>query len=98
MGCGLEPGGVNAGRHGVCPAAAQNMGHSCWAVAGTFCQGVVQGDYARKLQTCVACPVYRRYNRVSGTHGQDVARAYTEEQARYLDLILAATHRGDPRK
>lgn len=50
---------------GICPAVTEvkahgvnggkNGGRVCWAVAGTFCNGKVQGAYAQKLTTCVAC-------------------------------------------
>ncbi len=50
---------------GVCPAAAEtkahgvnggkNAGRVCWAVAGTLCDGTVQGTYAQKLMTCIEC-------------------------------------------
>ncbi len=50
---------------GVCPAVTEvrangvngglNGGRVCWAVAGTFCGGTVQGTYAQKLTTCLAC-------------------------------------------
>lgn len=50
---------------GICPAVTEvrangvngglNGGRVCWAVAGTFCGGTVQGTYAQKLTTCLAC-------------------------------------------
>ena len=52
-------------RLGICPAVTEkradgvnggrNGGRVCWAVAGTFCNGEVQGTYAQKLVTCTAC-------------------------------------------
>ncbi len=96
MACGLEPGGARADALGVCPAAAENMGHSCWVVAGTLCRGEVQGEFARKMQTCVACEVYRRYGRVSGPDGRAVAERFRDEQARYLEIVLARSHDDDP--
>ncbi|MCL5021857.1 MAG: hypothetical protein M1497_00530 [Nitrospirae bacterium] len=61
MQCGREK---NSGL-GVCPAATEvrangvnggtNGGRVCWAVAGTFCAGEVQGTYAQKLKTCASC-------------------------------------------
>ncbi len=61
MKCGRE----KKNRLGICPAATErrahgvnggtNAGRVCWAVAGTFCCGVVQGNYAQKLATCADC-------------------------------------------
>ena len=63
MKCGREPGGEKANRLGVCPAAAdtsfdginrgKNAGRFCWAVAGTFCGGKVQGSFAEKRKSCL---------------------------------------------
>jgi hypothetical protein len=36
----------------------KNGGRTCWAVAGTFCGGKVQGSYAAKLLTCIQCDFY----------------------------------------
>jgi len=61
--CGREPSGAKVKEFGVCPAAEQhradginggvNGGRSCWAVAGTFCGGAVQGAFASKLDNCI---------------------------------------------
>ncbi|MBE0429338.1 MAG: diguanylate cyclase [Thermoleophilia bacterium] len=41
-----------------CPA--YGMEHArCWLIAGTFCRGEVQGQFARKLEDCRLCEVYR---------------------------------------
>lgn len=63
--CGREIGGKNAKELGECPAAAKteldgvndgkNGGRSCWAIAGTLCEGEVQGSYAQKLGNCLKC-------------------------------------------
>jgi signal transduction histidine kinase len=39
-----------------CPAYGRLR---CWAVAGTFCRGEVQGQFAQKIGDCRACVVYR---------------------------------------
>jgi len=31
----------------------------CWQVAGTFCGGDIQGEFARKHKNCVECEVYK---------------------------------------
>ncbi len=41
-----------------CPAYP-NFGRICWAVAGTFCQGKVQGTFAQKYEDCRKCEFYR---------------------------------------
>jgi hypothetical protein len=66
--CQRQPGGSNASQMGVCPAAEEirldqahggkNAGRTCWGVAGTFCNGKVQGTFASKTTTCLNCHVY----------------------------------------
>jgi hypothetical protein len=69
MGCGREPGGVNAGEAGVCPTTADrasnginrglNAGRYCWRVAGTLCGGKAQGTFAQKAENCGKCPFFK---------------------------------------
>jgi two-component system NtrC family sensor kinase len=42
-----------------CPAYP-NFGRTCWAVAGTFCEGKVQGTFAQKYEDCKKCEFYRK--------------------------------------
>ena len=68
--CGREPGGTNARALGVCPAATEFRlhgtnsgrwgGRACWVVAGTMCQGDVQGTFAGKLEGCNECGFRQR--------------------------------------
>lgn len=63
--CGRGPGGKNVKELGVCPAAREtradgindgkNGGRVCWAIAGTLCDGKLQGTYASKLGFCLVC-------------------------------------------
>jgi len=65
MKCGREPGGKKVAQLGVCPAAVEikvdginggkNGGRACWAIAGTFCGGKVQGTFAQKYFSCKEC-------------------------------------------
>ena len=67
--CGREPGGLNEPELGVCPAAIMNImdglnnGHNggrvCWAIAGTFCTGEVEGVFAKEMSSCVQCELYQ---------------------------------------
>jgi eukaryotic-like serine/threonine-protein kinase len=67
--CGREPGGINSTELGVCPASVEtrvdgmnsgkNGGRACWAVAGTLCEGEVQGSFAAKCTECVNCDFYK---------------------------------------
>jgi two-component system, NtrC family, sensor kinase len=41
-----------------CPAFP-NFGRICWAVAGTFCEGKVQGTFAQKYENCIKCDFYQ---------------------------------------
>ncbi|MBW2088524.1 MAG: protein kinase [Deltaproteobacteria bacterium] len=67
--CGREPGGEKANKLGICPAAddvsfdginsGKNGGRICWAVAGTFCDGNIQGTFAEKRDSCLSCSFYK---------------------------------------
>lgn len=69
MQCGREPGGSNALTKGVCPAStSENLdgvnfgkkgGRICWLVAGTFCDGKIQGTFAEKKESCRECSFYK---------------------------------------
>ena len=37
----------------------RNAGRACWAIAGTFCGGKVQGTFAEKEKSCLACAFYK---------------------------------------
>jgi hypothetical protein len=68
MQCGHEPGSTHTDELGTCPASTDvkhdgtnggtNSGRYCWAIAGTFCRGEVQDNFARKLSDCTRCPFY----------------------------------------
>ena len=67
--CGREPGGANAAAHGICPASTEksvdgihrgdNAGRACWIIAGTYCGGKAQGDYAAKITNCTECNFFQ---------------------------------------
>ena len=56
--CGREKGGKKEKEMGICPAYPKN-GKDCWKAAGTFCGGKVQGTFAQKQGTCMACDWYK---------------------------------------
>ena len=66
--CGREPGGKRAVELGICPAAVddrfagmndgENAGRYCWRIAGTLCDGDVQGFFAEKALTCCKCDFF----------------------------------------
>ncbi len=74
--CGREPSGFRASRLGVCPAAKEpafsgtnqgmNAGRYCWRVAGTFCEGKVEGSLANGLLSCSYCSFYRAVQEEEG--------------------------------
>ena len=76
MMCGREKGGKNSAKNGVCPAAADQSfdginsgkcgGRICWAVAGTFCGGCVQGSFADKRPSCLNCDFYQMVQEEEG--------------------------------
>lgn len=74
--CGRESGGAKVNELGVCPATTEvfcdglnrgkNAGRICWAVAGTFCGGKVQGSFAQKQTTCMNCDFYKKVKKEEG--------------------------------
>jgi len=42
-----------------CPAYP-NFGRACWVVAGTFCEGKVQGTFAQKYEDCSKCDFFKK--------------------------------------
>jgi len=42
-----------------CPAWEFQLGHLCWFINGTICQGEVQESWERKMKRCRKCEVYR---------------------------------------
>jgi len=74
--CGREQGGSKSRELGVCPAATEtscsginsgkNAGRICWAIAGTFCGGKVQGDFAQKSVSCMSCEVFKQVKSEEG--------------------------------
>jgi hypothetical protein len=68
--CGREPGGSNVHDLGVCPAttaekldglhSGTNAGRACWFVAGTLCNGDIQGTDAKKYKSCIYCDFYKK--------------------------------------
>ena len=76
MRCGREPGGRNAAKLGVCPAAlaaghdglnsGRNGGRICWAIAGTLCGGRVRSDYACKRISCMSCKFFKKVKSEEG--------------------------------
>ena len=75
--CGRQPGGENAEKCGVCPAAIPSeydgtnkgtcSGRFCWFVAGTICEGKIQGSYAQKLMDCINCEFLIQVNEDEGS-------------------------------
>ena len=61
-GCGREEGGRKAHELGICPAYTQGAGDACWFIAGTLCDGTVQGTYAQKLESCVHCDFFQQFD------------------------------------
>ncbi|MFH1515322.1 MAG: PAS domain S-box protein [bacterium] len=42
-----------------CPSYRNSGNLRCWEVTGTFCEGDVQGTFAKKLRDCCRCEVYQ---------------------------------------
>lgn len=74
--CGREPNGKMTLELGLCPAAMDNSynginsgvnaGRICWAVAGTFCNGDIQGTFAEKRDSCMSCDFFKLVRKEEG--------------------------------
>jgi len=42
-----------------CPAWEFQVGHLCWFINGTICQGRVQTNWGKKMKICRQCKVFR---------------------------------------
>jgi len=42
-----------------CPAWEFKLGHLCWFINGTICQGEAQGTWKRKMNLCRKCNVFQ---------------------------------------
>jgi hypothetical protein len=68
--CGRELNGAKVEELRVCPAATEtrldgthggkNAGRACWVVAGSMCDGEIQGTFAQKFRDCRKCDFYQR--------------------------------------
>ena len=67
--CGYGP-NVKKSGHMICPTVSEGRlngvhngaqaGRACWVIAGTFCNGDVQGKFAQKYGTCMNCDFYQK--------------------------------------
>ncbi len=74
--CGRQPGGAKAQELGICPASmdatsdgvneGKRAGRICWALVGTLCGGKVQGTFAQKKTTCLACDFFKKVKEEQG--------------------------------
>jgi len=85
--CGREPGGAKVTELGICPAATEssanginkgkNGGRICWAIAGTFCKEVAEGEFAKEKVSCMTCDFFKL---VSNEENVDDYEILTPEQ------------------
>lgn len=80
--CGRECGGNKAKEICVCPASECSVlydgrhgghyaGRCCWRIAGTLCQGEVQGLFAKKIKSCTECDFYKKVKEEEGADFQE---------------------------
>lgn len=67
--CGREKGGSNENQFGFCPAYP-SYGKHCARIAGTMCEGEVQGSFATKLANCLKCDFYQS-NHYDKSYGEE---------------------------
>lgn len=74
--CGRQTGGERVEELGTCPASTDstlhginggnNAGRYCWKVAGTFCDGKIQGSFASKIVDCIECDFFKKVQKEEG--------------------------------
>ena len=74
--CGREPGGAKVLELGVCPVpvnqkmdnihGGNKAGRTCWMVAGSFCNGEIQGSFVAKMKNCMSCDFYQKVKEEEG--------------------------------
>jgi hypothetical protein len=74
--CGRIPGGKLNDFAGVCPVFSEkrlngihsghNAGRACWVVAGTMCNGKIQGTFASKFKGCGLCDFFKTIKQDEG--------------------------------
>lgn len=93
--CGRQMGGDKVSEFGECPASRAfnihgvhqgiNGGRACWAIAGTFCGGKVQGVFAGKMRGCAECDFFHQALAEEGVRlvrVQDILSRLTENTSR----------------
>lgn len=88
--CGRHTGGAKVGELGVCPAVSAeqfngtnhgtNAGRVCWAVAGTYCEGEVQGTFGMKLGNCKECGFFQMVKAEENLTDVQILRQYYSRQ------------------
>lgn len=86
--CGRGKNGENVPSEGECRTSIENMGHSCWVVAGNLSEKAPDCPRVKKdgLQCCT-CEVFKRYNRISGIEKGGVVRSFPEEEYKYSKYL-----------
>jgi len=65
-------------KDGTCPAY-QNENRRCWLIAGTMCDGKVEGKFAQKFESCTECDFF---NESVGT----------EQISKLKELVIVLIH------
>lgn len=103
MKCGRQPGGEKVGELGICPASTEvradgmnegdNGGRACWAIAGTFCRGEVQGTFAKKLGDCRKCKFYSLVMKEEGPEYQTAEDIIERLEERDIERYLLKSYK-----
>jgi len=50
--------GCSLTKRNSCPAWEFQVGHLCWFINGTICEGKSRGNWNQKMAVCKKCPVF----------------------------------------
>lgn len=91
--CGREANGRLVEELGECIVSAQQMGHSCWAVARSLCHLAHDAEEVQGKLNCLDCVVYQMYNRIAGTLKSDIKSCCPEEHERLKNVLIGNLQR-----
>jgi len=82
--CGRQKRGPRVDELGECVASKMNVGHCCWAIAGTLCGGEIGGTTAHKLGDCQQCEVYILRHGIAGDENSGTSDSDIDQVAGML--------------
>ncbi|MCK5404444.1 MAG: hypothetical protein KAI75_04405 [Desulfobulbaceae bacterium] len=95
--CGREKGGHSVSLDGECISSIEQMGHSCWVVAGTISPYGPTCILVRDNNgICASCKVFSMYRLGDETKRSAVKKQFPKEHKKYMKLLLEMERKSSP--